>query len=56
MAENDRLRAATTALHQKLDGISKQLSDFEARTRRLLRLRDDIRDYFRQRNEDSLEV
>ena len=35
MAENDRLRAATAALHQKLDGISKQLSDFETRTRRL---------------------
>jgi murein DD-endopeptidase MepM/ murein hydrolase activator NlpD len=35
MAENDRLRAATSVLHQRLDGISKQLSDFEARTRRL---------------------
>ncbi|HTR03138.1 MAG TPA: M23 family metallopeptidase [Thermoanaerobaculia bacterium] len=35
MAENDRLRAATAALHQRLDGVSKQLSDFEARTRRL---------------------
>ena len=35
MAENDRLRAATAALHQKLDGISKQLTDFETRTRRL---------------------
>ncbi len=35
MAENDRLRAATAALHQRLDGISKQMSDFEARTRRL---------------------
>jgi murein DD-endopeptidase MepM/ murein hydrolase activator NlpD len=35
MAENDRLRASTAALHQKLDGVSKQLSDFEARTRRL---------------------
>jgi len=35
MAENDRLRAATSALHQRLDGITRQLSDFEARTRRL---------------------
>jgi murein DD-endopeptidase MepM/ murein hydrolase activator NlpD len=35
LVENDRLRAATSALHQRLDGISKQLSDFEARTRRL---------------------
>lgn len=35
VAENDRLRATTSALHQRLDGISKQLSDFEARTRRL---------------------
>jgi len=35
IAENDRLRAATAALHQRLDGMSKQLSDFEARTRRL---------------------
>lgn len=35
MVENDRLRAATSALHQRIDGISKQLSDFEARTRRL---------------------
>lgn len=35
MAENDRLRASTAVLHQKLDGVSKQLSDFEARTRRL---------------------
>lgn len=35
MAENTRLRSTTAALHQKLDGISKQLSDFEARTRRL---------------------
>jgi murein DD-endopeptidase MepM/ murein hydrolase activator NlpD len=33
--ENDRLRSATAALHQKLDGVSKQLSDFETRTRRL---------------------
>jgi len=35
MAENSRLRASTAALHQKLDGVSKQLSDFDARTRRL---------------------
>ena len=35
MAENSRLRATTATLHQRLDGISKQLSDFEARTRRL---------------------
>ncbi len=35
MAENERLRAATATLHQRLDGISKQMSDFEARTRRL---------------------
>lgn len=35
MAENERLRASTAALHQKLDGVSKQLSEFEARTRRL---------------------
>jgi murein DD-endopeptidase MepM/ murein hydrolase activator NlpD len=35
LVENDRLRAATSALHQRLDGISKQLSAFEARTRRL---------------------
>lgn len=35
MAENERLRSASTVLHTRLDGISKQLSDFEARTRRL---------------------
>jgi murein DD-endopeptidase MepM/ murein hydrolase activator NlpD len=35
IAENERLRAATAALHQRLDGISQQLSDFETRTRRL---------------------
>ena len=35
MAENARLRASTAMLHQKLDGVSKQLTDFEARTRRL---------------------
>jgi murein DD-endopeptidase MepM/ murein hydrolase activator NlpD len=35
MAENARLRSTTAALNQKLDGISKQMSEFEARTRRL---------------------
>ena len=35
IAENERLRATTAALNQRLDGVSKQLSDFEARTRRL---------------------
>jgi murein DD-endopeptidase MepM/ murein hydrolase activator NlpD len=35
MAENERLRTAAATLHQRLDGISKQMSDFEARTRRL---------------------
>jgi murein DD-endopeptidase MepM/ murein hydrolase activator NlpD len=35
MAENDRLRSTSAALNQRLDGISKQMSDFEARTRRL---------------------
>jgi murein DD-endopeptidase MepM/ murein hydrolase activator NlpD len=35
MAENDRLRSAAATLHQRLDGISKQMSDFESRTRRL---------------------
>lgn len=35
MAENARLRSTTAALHQRLDGVSKQLSDFDARTRRL---------------------
>jgi murein DD-endopeptidase MepM/ murein hydrolase activator NlpD len=35
MAENERLRASAATLHQRLDGISKQMSDFEARTRRL---------------------
>ncbi len=35
MAENDRLRSSAAALHQRLDGISRQLSDFESRTRRL---------------------
>jgi murein DD-endopeptidase MepM/ murein hydrolase activator NlpD len=35
MEENERLRSTTAALHQRIDGISRQLSDFEARTRRL---------------------
>jgi murein DD-endopeptidase MepM/ murein hydrolase activator NlpD len=35
MAENARLRSTAADLHQRLDGISKQMSDFEARTRRL---------------------
>ena len=35
VAENARLRSSATALHQRLDGISRQLSEFEARTRRL---------------------
>ena len=35
MAENERLRAVAATMHQRLDGISKQMSDFEARTRRL---------------------
>ena len=35
MAENARLRSTTADLHQRLDGISKRMSDFEARTRRL---------------------
>ncbi len=35
MAENARLRSTTAALHERLDGVSKQLSDFEVRTRRL---------------------
>jgi murein DD-endopeptidase MepM/ murein hydrolase activator NlpD len=35
MAENQKLRSTSALLHQRLDGISKQLSDFEARTRRL---------------------
>jgi murein DD-endopeptidase MepM/ murein hydrolase activator NlpD len=35
MAENDRLRATTATMHQRLDGITKQMSDFETRTRRL---------------------
>ena len=35
LAENARLRSTTADLHQRLDGISKRMSDFEARTRRL---------------------
>ena len=35
MAENARLRSTTADLHQKLNGISKQMSEFETRTRRL---------------------
>jgi murein DD-endopeptidase MepM/ murein hydrolase activator NlpD len=33
--DNQRLRSTTAALHQRIDGISRQLADFEARTRRL---------------------
>ena len=35
LAENARLRSTTADLHQRLDGISRRMSDFEARTRRL---------------------
>lgn len=35
MEENQRLRSTAAALHQRIDGISRQLSDFEARTKRL---------------------
>ena len=35
LEDNQRLRSTAAALHQRIDGISKQLSDFEARTRRL---------------------
>lgn len=35
LEENQRLRSTTAALHLRIDGISRQLSDFEARTRRL---------------------
>ena len=35
LEENARLRATAATLHQRIDGISKQLADFEARTRRL---------------------
>ena len=33
--ENQRLRSTAAALHRRIDGISRQLSDFEARTQRL---------------------
>jgi murein DD-endopeptidase MepM/ murein hydrolase activator NlpD len=35
LEDNQRLRSTTAALHQRIDGISRQLADFEARTRRL---------------------
>lgn len=35
LEENERLRSTAASLHQRIDGISRQLSDFEARTRRL---------------------
>jgi len=35
MAENERLRSTSATLHHRLDGISRQLSAFEDRTRRL---------------------
>jgi murein DD-endopeptidase MepM/ murein hydrolase activator NlpD len=35
VAENERLRSSAAVLHERLDGITKQLSAFEARTRRL---------------------
>lgn len=35
VAENARLRSTAAVLNQRLDGITRQLSDFEARTRRL---------------------
>jgi murein DD-endopeptidase MepM/ murein hydrolase activator NlpD len=35
VAENARLRSSAAVLHERLDGITKQLSAFEARTRRL---------------------
>lgn len=35
MAENARLRTSAAELHGRLDGITRRLSDFEARTRRL---------------------
>ena len=35
MAENARLRSSAAELHGRLDGITRQLSEFEARTRRL---------------------
>jgi murein DD-endopeptidase MepM/ murein hydrolase activator NlpD len=33
--ENQRLRSSEAALHRRIDGISRQLSEFEARTKRL---------------------
>ena len=35
LEENERLRSSAAALHSRIDGISRQLSDFEARTKRL---------------------
>ena len=35
LEENERLRSTAAALHSRIDGISRQLSDFEARTKRL---------------------
>jgi murein DD-endopeptidase MepM/ murein hydrolase activator NlpD len=35
LEENQRLRSSEASLHQRIDGISRQLSDFEARTKRL---------------------
>lgn len=35
MAENARLRSSAVELHGQLDGITRRLSEFEARTRRL---------------------
>jgi len=35
LEENERLRSTQASLHRRIDGISRQLSDFEARTRRL---------------------
>ncbi len=35
LEENQRLRSSEASLHQRIDGISRQLSEFEARTKRL---------------------
>jgi murein DD-endopeptidase MepM/ murein hydrolase activator NlpD len=35
LEENQRLRSSEASLHQRVDGISRQLSEFEARTKRL---------------------
>jgi murein DD-endopeptidase MepM/ murein hydrolase activator NlpD len=35
LEENQRLRSSEAALHRRIDGISRQLSEFEARTKRL---------------------